>query len=373
VRCGGSGADYRGTIRGYKKNVYTSTRIRASTCWCKEKSQDYRLDKSRLWGRRLPLKPRPHPFPKRLPKGKRVTVCIAAACRNGEYVVSCTDGALSQGGETFDLALAKMTYFEDWQIMYAGEPSNADLILENVRQACRKADALTRENIQATIRRAYKKRFAEWTADYVLAPYDMDMDEFKRKGRKIFSDQQADKIAREMSNVAGEFKEELMVVGWGRTPIAVMIYGMNQSGPWSGLLSGIGAIGAGAEVARATLLLHGITRSSTLEDTLYAVAAAKFSAERCEAVGQNTTIHVSRKRRRGDQRDGHVGEFLTAREVRGLRRAWLRFGRMRVPDEAYPRLLGISQRITGGVGPQAAIRVMRSMSRRSRRNAGGDR
>jgi hypothetical protein len=324
------------------------------------------------------LKPRRFLYPKlkRLPKGRRVTVCIATACRHGEYVVSCTDGALSQGGETFDLALTKMTYFDDWQIMYAGEPSNADLILENIRQTCRtQRDALARENIQATVRRAYKKRFSEWVADYVLAPYDMEMDEFKRKGRKIFTDQLAEKLAREMSNVAGEFKEELMFVGWGLTPIAVMIYGMNQSGPWSGLLSGIGAIGAGADIARATLLAHGITRNSTLEDALYATAAAKFSAERCEGggVGRNTTIHVSRKRRKSDRKGVHVGKFLTPQEVRSLRRVWLRYGRLRVPDEAYPRVAEISQRISGGISLQSIPRITRSISRRSGRNAGGDR
>lgn len=293
-----------------------------------------------------------------------MTVCIAAACRNGEYVVSCTDGALSQGGETFDLALTKMTYFDDWQIMYAGEPSNADLILENVRQACRAP--LTRENIQATIRRAYKKRFAEWIADYVLAPYDMDMDEFKKKGRKIFTDQTAAQLTREMNNMATEFKEELMVVGWGPAPHAVMIYGMNQTGPWSGLLTGIGAIGSGADVAIATLLLHGITRNSTLEDTLYAVAAAKFSAERRDGVGRNTTIHIGRKRRRGDRKGIHVGEFLTPQEVRGLRRVWLRYGRVHVPDEAYPRVMTICQRVSGGISPQSIPRFMRSIARRSR-------
>jgi hypothetical protein len=295
-----------------------------------------------------------------------VTVCIAAACRSGEYVVSCTDGALSQGGETFDLALTKMAWFDDWQFLYAGEPSNADLIMENIRHESR---ALTRENVQATIRRAYKKRFADWVADYVLAPYNMEMDEFKKKGRKIFTDQLAAQLAREMSNKAGDFNEELMVVGWGRTPHAVMIYGMNQSGPWSGLLFGIGAIGAGADVARATLLLHGITRSSTLEDTLYTVAAAKFSAERCDGVGRNTTIHVSRRRNRRDPTRQHVGEFLSSEEVRGLRRLWLRFGRMRVPDGVYPRVMEICQRISGGVSVESIPRLMRSISERRGRTS----
>jgi len=259
-----------------------------------------------------------------------------------------------------------MAYFGDWQFMYAGEPSNADLIMENIRQELLSRDVLKRESIQATVRRAYKKRFAEWTADYVLAPFNMEMDEFKRKGRQVFTDQVAAQLAREMSNVASEFKEELMVVGWGRTPHAVMIYGMNQSGPWSGLLSGIGAIGAGADVARATLLLHGITRSSTMENTLYAVAAAKFSAERCDGVGRNTTIHVSRKRKKEDDKSFHVGEFLTAQEVRGLRRLWHRYGRVRVPDEAYPRVMAITQRVSGGVSVESIPRLTRLVSRRSR-------
>jgi hypothetical protein len=145
-----------------------------------------------------------------------------------------------------------------------------------------------------------------------------------------------------------------------------MIYGMNQEGPWSGLLSGIGAIGAGAEVARATLLLHGTTRNSTLEETLYAVAAAKFSAERCEGVGRNATIHVNWKRVTRDPSATHAGRFLTAFEVRALRRLWIRYGQVHVPDEAYPRVMAISQRITGGVSVDSAVRLTQLISSRNR-------
>jgi hypothetical protein len=39
----------------------------------------------------------------------------------------------------------------------------------------------------------------------------MDMDEFKRKGRKIFTDELAGRFVREMNTRAAEFAEELMV------------------------------------------------------------------------------------------------------------------------------------------------------------------
>jgi hypothetical protein len=312
----------------------------------------------------VPLKPRFRRFPfrpKRLLKRKSVTVCIAVACKSGEYVVSCTDGALSQGGETFDSTLTKMAYFDDWQLMYAGEPSNADLIMENIRH---ETHALTRQNIQATIRRAYRQRLAQWVSDFVLAPYGMELDEFKKRGRQILTDQVAAQVAKDMNNAASQFNEELMVVGWGAMRHAVMIYGMNRDGAWSGLLTGIGAIGAGAEVARATLLLYGINRSSTLEDTLYAVAAAKFSAERCDGVGRNTTIYVSRKRNKEDPKGRRVGDFLTSQEILGLRRLWLVYGRVRVPDEASSRLMAISQRVSGGVSIESIPRLARAISRR---------
>jgi hypothetical protein len=298
---------------------------------------------------------------------KAMTVCIAAACCNGEFVISATDGALSQSGETFDLAVTKMVWFDDWQFMYAGTPSDADLILQNVRDAIHATPhALSSQNIQRTVRQAFKKRQAQWTADYVLSGYDMEMDEFKRKGRTIFGDKLAAEMATEMKNAAELFNEQLMVVGWGRSPIGVMIYGVNRDCAWSGSFSGIGAIGAGGDVARASLLAYGTTRTSSFEEALYAVAAAKFSAERVDGVGKrHTAIHVSRARRPSDKKGEHIGEFIPAEEISALKAMWREHGRLRIPGEVYPVIMRIAQRISGGVSLRSLVPLLQGIARRS--------
>jgi len=273
-----------------------------------------------------------------------------------------------------DTSLAKMYWFTNsqnsWQFLWAGLPSNTDLILENVRQELlTNTKALTRERIQHTVRKAYRKRLVEWIADYALAPYDMSMAEFKREGKTTFTDEIATKLARDIEDAAASFREEVMVVGWGKTPISVMIYGINQSESWSGSLTGLGAIGAGREVAMSSLLLHGITRNSCLEDVLYAVAAAKFAAERCDGVGRSTTISVSRKPRSTDGPEDKADKWLTNDEVDGLRRLWEEHGRPRIPDEGQDAMLRIAQRITGGVSIEAAVRHVQATMRKARQSA----
>lgn len=315
------------------------------------------------------LLPKPAPLyqqiSQRLLRKKPMTVCIAAACNRGDYLVTCTDGALTNNGETFDLTMAKMVWFDDWQFMYTGEPSNADLILENIRHERRR---LTRENIQIVVRAAFRKRLNQWISDYVLSPFDIDVKGFKAKGKRIFTDKVRDELTKELKDATNLFNEEIMVVGWGSSSRSVMIYGCNRYGPWSGSLTGIAAVGSGGTIATSTLLSYGINRSSSLEDALYAVAAAKFSAaERGEAVRQNTTVYVSRKRTDEDPADERIGEFLSAQEIKRLYRAWVRYGRARVPDEARQTLMAISQRVSGGVNLESLPSLMRSISRRSRR------
>src|SRR5712691_5651001 len=128
-------------------------------------------------------KPRQQLFPskKRLSgRRKAVTVCIAAISDNGKHVVTATDGSLSLGGVTGEVLVpGKMFWFNDWLFLWAGEPGNIDSIIENVRQLARgKKDIFLRENIRHTVDRAFKQFVANWTADAILAPFDMGMPEF---------------------------------------------------------------------------------------------------------------------------------------------------------------------------------------------------
>src|SRR5947208_6269276 len=125
------------------------------------------------------IAPKPHPVrQRRLPKGKTVTVCIAASCEHGKVVVAATDGALSYGGLTADTTAMKGRFFDDWLFMYSGDPSSADLIADHVRvQIQADAACLERKNITSALRRAYRRHLSLWASDEILSPFDLDIDE----------------------------------------------------------------------------------------------------------------------------------------------------------------------------------------------------
>ena len=89
-------------------------------------------------------------------------------------------------------------------------------------------------------------------------------------------------------------------------------------------LHGFSAIGSGADVAMSQLMLLGQKRSSTLADTLYCVAAAKFASEHSNGlgVGERTSMHVSWKRGETDPKGEVVVQRISEAEVASLRAIW---------------------------------------------------
>src|SRR5258708_6371933 len=158
---------------------------------------------------------------------KAVTICIAAICEQGAKVVTATDGALSLGGVRGDpLVAGKMLWFNDWLLLWAGEPGNIDLVLENMRQRARtEKDAFSREHIRGTVNRAFKEFAADWAADGVLPAYNMDIAEFKKKGRGVFGDPLFKEISKQMNEAVKKYlTDEMLVVGWGKSPISAMLH-----------------------------------------------------------------------------------------------------------------------------------------------------
>lgn len=279
-------------------------------------------------------------------KRKRMSVAIASLCENGRRVVAVTDGALTLGGVTSDVLIAgKMLWFGDWLFLWAGEPGNIDLVIENVRHIARRdRTALNRENIRRTVNTAFREFAAEWATDNVLSAYNMDMAEFKKKGRKIFGDPLAGEISKKMNEAVKTFLlDELLVVGWGKTGLSALLHQRSARESSSHALSGSAAIGSGCEVALSTLLLLGQSRNSTLEETIYSVAAAKFMAEKSEedAVGRATTMFIGRKRLASDQKDKPTGILLLSDELKRLRDVWNRYGKPRIPGEAMTPIIHI--------------------------------
>jgi hypothetical protein len=294
-----------------------------------------------------------------------VTVCIAAACEQGRRVVTATDGMLSYGELAADVTANKMMWFEPWQFMFAGELGEADLVMEEIRILLTKSPgAFSREKIQATVRTAYKKRLAQWCSDRILAPYDMELDEFKRRGKNTFSERVHDDLSKKIAIEAIDFSAEILVVGWGKSDAALMLYTVNRDGAHSHSFEGSVAIGTGASVALSTLLLLGQNRNCSFQDTLYAVAAAKFSAEKCHGVGESTTMFVGKKAESDRGSEKPPGYLLQPIEIEQLRDFWDRHGKPSIPALHISQLDTLTDSISEKVGPtqrQSVDRMVRAI------------
>jgi hypothetical protein len=280
-----------------------------------------------------------------------MTVCIAAACEGGQRVVTATDGMLSYGELAADVTVNKMMWFGPWHFLFAGELGEADLVMEEIRHLIAKDESsFSREKIQSTVKIAYQKRHAQWSSDKVLAPYGIDLEEFKKKGKRIFSERVHEDLSNKIANEAAYYSTEILVVGWGKSDKALMLYSINRDGAHSHSFEGSVAIGSGASVALSTLLLLGQNRNSSFQDTLYGVAAAKFSAERCHGVGESTTMFVGKKP--GPEKDSKqfAGYLLQPTEIELLRDFWNQHGKPKIPALHISQLDNLTDGICDKIG-----------------------
>ncbi len=68
-------------------------------------------------------------------------------------------------GASGDVGAIKGVWFGDWLFLFAGHLHNSDLIMEEVRlQSIEDKNALSRAGIQTTLRNAYKRHLAKWSA-----------------------------------------------------------------------------------------------------------------------------------------------------------------------------------------------------------------
>lgn len=275
-----------------------------------------------------------------------MTVCIAAACDDGRKVVCATDGLLSYGPVTGDNMLSKFVWLDDWCCMFAGEPSNVEMIFEELGDVG-KGQKLTRENIKKFLLAAYQQRQGKWLAAKVLSPYDLSLNEFKKDGLRMFGESEFSRLSKAIHEHSYHYSDQLLTVGWGKTPYSTMLYQIDPDGDRDHKYTGIAAIGTGQEVAVSTLLLLGQSRQSSFEETLYAVAAAKFSAERSQgqSVGQNTAMYITWKRTDKDNSEKPVGMFVQEEEIAALRTLWEDYGRPRIPDQGWSVIDKISRKL----------------------------
>ena len=229
---------------------------------------------------------------------KPLSVGVVGVCENRLYAICACDQMLTHDQQAADVGASKMMFYGDWIFIFAGALSSTDLTVEEIRLAIREDDkALTRENIQTTLRRAYNNHVAHWNELRHLVSLGLTMREFnspdgtKRLGSKLHYE-----IGCSMHQDYEEnFSDEILVLGWGKMPHSVMLYSIGPGGEGLHGNDGCYAIGSGRDAAISTLFLLEHKASSHLQDAIYAVAAAKFSSE-SHGIGKSTTMWIARKR-----------------------------------------------------------------------------
>jgi hypothetical protein len=280
-----------------------------------------------------------------------MTVCIAAASEGGRKIVTATDGLLTGSGVTSDLPIAKCYWFGPWQLLWAGSSGDVGSILEEFRTVLSEEPArIKREHIKGAISEAYSRFITKVSTYPVLSPWNMSVDYFTKHGRREFGTVVFQRMAGQIAENQARLDSSILLVGWGKAKASALIFEINSSAFASHDLGGaFEAIGSGKDIARSYLLLLGQTRDSSLSETLYNVAAAKFMAEKSQGqfVGETTTMHVSWKSE-SDDPERPAGNFLEMNEVDALRKIWEEHGRPRTPSAGRSRGMEIAQRITGG-------------------------
>lgn len=244
--------------------------------------------------------------------------------------------------------------------MFAGDPANATMIFEEVVRYGREHEQqLTHENIKSTLATAYKKRMADCLSLAVLAPYDMTLDEFKKEGLNILGERQFGRLSEALEYHASQYQDQILLTGWGEDPISAIIYEVDAQRDRDHALSGIAAIGSGANVALSSLLMLGQSRHTGFLETVYNVAAAKFSAERSydNAVGQSTAMNFHWKT---PDANGLTGRWINEPQLREIRAIWEEYGRPRFPDQARIDLQSVMTKAGFQLGKYDGTQVMLS-------------
>lgn len=272
-----------------------------------------------------------------------MTVCIAAACDRATKVVVATDRVLSYAGIVSDTLPGKMIWLDDWLVLYAGSPANTAMIVAAIRENVK--DKLKSNNVRQALHTAYRRRKGLLSSFPSLSPYDMSLETFKKEGLKIFGEPEFRRLSQEIAQASLDFNEQLLAVGWGKTPHAVILYEVSPDGDRDHHFSGIASIGSGSEVALSTMMLLGQSRDSSLAETLYTVAAAKFASEKSTEgdVGRKTSIYISWKRSHADATHRPPGKFLKEAQIKQLYALWDRYGKPRISDYVFPPVSQILQ------------------------------
>lgn len=238
------------------------------------------------------------PQPKSSEWGYGLTTCIAAIVggffRATPNIVTVSDTKASFGGSYSTEGVMKLEHFHrQWATLIAGDDiGQCDLVIERAKKLLRsKVGGL--QVVMDGFKAAYKQQFHSAVEDELLAPFDMTLDQFRRRGKTELNAE----VFADLSFQIRNFKLgcKFLVYGFDdkKRPHLFSVDSPGQVTSHDRL--GFWAIGSGARSALSMLAALGQTAGVTpLSSTIYNVLAAKYISEGASDVGRQTFLFIKR-------------------------------------------------------------------------------
>lgn len=248
--------------------------------------------------------------------GLEVTIGIVARSVPDSYFVAVADQMLSYADifpATEEAARKIIKIADEWHVLFAGDSAAFKSVILKVIPRLRAerddVDNLGAEAVKRVCTKAYAEAFAEEFASRHLIQLGYgSVAEFRREG------------ASELGSVYQEYIEKLAKFDLG---VELAVFGYDARVPWifdvvnpgrtldAGIL-GYTVVGSGYHMAMGSLRNRPLDRG--LEDLIYRLLEAKFSAETATGVGKTTTLIAVNP-------DG-ISRQMSSSDIEAVRKIW---------------------------------------------------
>ena len=222
------------------------------------------------------------------PWEKRMTVCIAAICHDAgnTRIITCADWLVTSPLGGAETALKTYDLTGDWCCLAAGATGGIIAMVRELSSAMEKV-TLDETNIKEVLGRAVRSRKKAISDEITIGKFSMPYDEFRRS-RADFPEEQFRRVSETIENT--DLSSEMLVVGFyaDKTPELCTISSNGNVDLWDTFA----VVGAGYDLAMASLFRRGQAIGCDVRRTIYNVYEAKKNAEGNRTVGKQTDLVV---------------------------------------------------------------------------------
>jgi 20S proteasome alpha/beta subunit len=224
-----------------------------------------------------------------------MTTCVAVLCDDATKIVLAADKRFSMGYVESDPETSKILAFHKrWHVMIAGNdiPPALDII-DAASESLAKDAVPSLRKVMEAFGKAWQEKRVHDSEARILRPIGMTLTEFKKDGRSILGDLDADKIRERIG--AFEYNLFLLVAGFDEDNKAHLfrVCGGDDKGvPERVDLPGYDVVGIGNTNGLFFLNYRDVGPKTPLREALYCAYEAKYHGEWASSVGWKTDLLV---------------------------------------------------------------------------------